>query len=58
MLVYPAIDIKNGKCVMLTQGKFDKEKVYNENLVEAAKIWEQKGAKCITYYRFRRCIGG
>ena len=47
MLIYPAIDIKNGKCVMLTQGKFDKEKIYSEDPVEAAKIWEQKGAKML-----------
>ena len=32
---------------MLTQGKFDKEKIYSEDPVEAAKIWEQKGAKML-----------
>lgn len=47
MLIYPAIDIKDGKCVMLTQGKFDKEKIYSEDPVEAAKTWERKGAKML-----------
>lgn len=47
MLIYPAIDIKNGKCVMLTQGKFDKEKIYYDNPEEVAKIWEEKGAKIL-----------
>lgn len=47
MLIYPAIDIKNGKCVMLTQGKFDKEKIYYEDPREVAKLWEQKGARAL-----------
>lgn len=47
MLIYPAIDIKNGKCVMLTQGKFDKEKIYYEDPREVAKLWKQKGAKAL-----------
>lgn len=45
MLIYPAIDIKNGKCVMLTQGKFDEEKIYYEDPKEVAKLWQEKGAK-------------
>ncbi|MGB4312428.1 MAG: 1-(5-phosphoribosyl)-5-[(5-phosphoribosylamino)methylideneamino]imidazole-4-carboxamide isomerase [Natronincolaceae bacterium] len=47
MLIYPAIDIKNGKCVMLTQGRFDKEKIYYEDPKEVAKLWKQKGAKAL-----------
>ncbi|MEK6540321.1 MAG: HisA/HisF-related TIM barrel protein, partial [Deltaproteobacteria bacterium] len=31
MLIIPAIDIKNGKCVRLTQGRMDAETVYSEN---------------------------
>lgn len=33
----PAIDIIDGKCVRLSQGKYDSQKVYNENPVEVAK---------------------
>jgi phosphoribosylformimino-5-aminoimidazole carboxamide ribotide isomerase len=47
MLIYPAIDIKNGKCVMLIQGRFDKEKIYYEDPKEVAKLWKQKGAKAL-----------
>lgn len=47
MLIIPAIDIKNGKCVRLTQGKMDAETVYSENPVEIAKRWEDNGAKLI-----------
>lgn len=45
MIIFPAIDIKNGKCVRLYQGKEDKETVYFENPVEVAEMWLKKGAK-------------
>ncbi len=45
MVIYPAIDIKNGKSVMLTQGKFDEEKIYYEDPRQVAKMWQEKGAK-------------
>ena len=45
MLIIPAIDIKNGKCVRLTQGKADKETVYYENPLECAKHWQSLGAE-------------
>lgn len=45
MLVIPAIDIKDGKCVRLTQGNFNKETIYFENPLEVAKMWENNGAK-------------
>ena len=45
--VIPAVDIKGGKCVRLYQGRADKEKVYFENPVEVAKMWEKQGAKRI-----------
>ncbi|AKL93700.1 1-(5-phosphoribosyl)-5-[(5-phosphoribosylamino)methylideneamino] imidazole-4-carboxamide isomerase HisA [Clostridium aceticum] len=47
MIIYPAIDIKDGKCVRLTQGKFDEEKVYFENPQQVAKLWQQKGAEIL-----------
>lgn len=42
--VIPAVDIKGGKCVRLYQGRADQEKVYYENPVEVAKMWEEEGA--------------
>jgi phosphoribosylformimino-5-aminoimidazole carboxamide ribotide isomerase len=47
MLIIPAIDIKNGKCVRLTQGDFDSEKIYNNDPVIIAKQWEEQGATMI-----------
>ena len=44
MQIYAAIDIKNGKCVRLKQGKFDDVTVYEQNPVKAAKNWIEKGA--------------
>ncbi len=44
MILYPAIDIYQGKCVRLQQGKFEEAKVYFENPVEAAKNWAEQGA--------------
>ncbi len=43
--VIPAIDLLNGKCVRLTQGKFDAETIYSLKPVETAKKWEELGAK-------------
>lgn len=41
--IIPAIDIINGKCVRLTKGDFAKQKVYNENPLDAAKLFEDAG---------------
>ena len=45
MIVIPAIDLKDGKCVRLSQGRMDQETIYSENPVETAKHWESKGAE-------------
>ncbi len=47
MDIYPAIDIKDGKCVRLTQGKFDNVKVFSEEPWVVAKKWEDMGSKFI-----------
>ena len=39
----PAIDIIDGKCVRLSQGDYNTQKVYNENPVEVAKKFEAHG---------------
>ena len=45
MIIFPAIDIKNGKCVRLKQGVKDDETIYFDNPVEVAKRWESEGAE-------------
>ncbi len=44
MIIIPAIDIKNGKCVRLLQGRMDKQTVYSEDPCEVAKKWVEEGA--------------
>ena len=45
MLIMPAVDIKNGKCVQLVQGQPGSEMVAIENPENVAKHWEDLGAK-------------
>lgn len=45
MIIYPAVDVKDGRCVRLIQGEFNKVTVYSENPVEMALKWEQLGAQ-------------
>lgn len=45
MILFPAIDIKDNKCVRLSQGKFDAVNVYSNDPVEMAKKWESMGAE-------------
>jgi len=45
MIIIPAIDLKDGKCVRLSQGRMDQETIYSGNPVEVAKHWESKGAE-------------
>ena len=45
MLINPAIDIKNGKCVRLSQGKMEKETIYSEDPLEVSEKWIDQGAK-------------
>ena len=47
MIIYPAIDLLDGKCVRLSQGKYDQVTVYSENPAEFAAIWTSKGAQYI-----------
>lgn len=45
MIIYPAIDIMNGKCVRLEQGNFNTQKVYAENPVDMAVSFQEAGLK-------------
>src|SRR5215212_8274803 len=44
MTIYPAIDIKGGRCVRLTQGRADQQTVYAENPVEVAAEFRAAGS--------------
>lgn len=45
MLVIPAIDLKDGKCVRLRQGRMDDETIFSDNPVEVAAQWVEQGAR-------------
>ncbi len=47
MTIYPAIDIKGGRCVRLTQGRADQETVYAENPAEVAAQFKAAGARWV-----------
>ena len=47
MIVYPAIDIRNGKAVRLIEGDFDRETVFDADPVDAALRWQAQGAEWI-----------
>ena len=40
MTIYPAIDLRGGRCVRLMQGAFDRETVYGDDPVAVARRWE------------------
>jgi phosphoribosylformimino-5-aminoimidazole carboxamide ribotide isomerase len=45
LIVIPAVDLKEGRCVRLSQGRMDQESVYSEHPLEMAQHWESKGAE-------------
>lgn len=47
MLVIPAVDLKQGKCVRLQQGEMDRETVFSLNPAETAHAWESLGAEML-----------
>jgi phosphoribosylformimino-5-aminoimidazole carboxamide ribotide isomerase len=47
MLIIPAIDIKDGRCVRLFQGEMDKETIYFDRPIDAARHWVKDGATFI-----------
>ena len=47
MLVIPAVDIMDGKCVRLVKGDPTRSKVYFDDPLDAAKLLESKGAELI-----------
>ena len=47
MTIYPAIDIKGGRCVRLTQGRADQETVYAENPADVAREFKSAGSEWV-----------
>lgn len=47
MLIIPAVDIKNGKCVRLVQGRMEDETVFSNDPAGMAQKWARAGAELI-----------
>ncbi len=43
MIIYPAIDLKNGQCVRLYKGDMNQDTIYNDNPADQALTWAQSG---------------
>ena len=47
MQIWPAIDLRGGKCVRLKQGDFSRETVFGEDPAAMARHWVGQGAECL-----------
>ena len=45
MIVYPAIDVRGGRCVRLVEGDFARETAYDADPADAARRWADAGAE-------------
>ena len=56
MIIYPAIDLQDGKCVRLTKGDFEQQTVYSRSPIEQAKAFEDIGFKFLHVVDLDRTI--
>ena len=47
MLIIPAIDIKEGKCVRLREGQFSDTEIFSDDPIKVAVKWADKGAEML-----------
>ena len=58
MLVIPAIDLKDGRCVRLRQGDMAAETVYSDDVSATARQWQQAGASLIHVVDLNGAVDG
>ena len=58
MLVIPAIDLKDGRCVRLRQGDMAAETVYSDDVPAVARKWQQAGATVIHVVDLNGAVDG
>ncbi len=58
MIIIPAIDLKDGKCVRLRQGQMDSPTIFNEDPAAQARTWEDLGASRIHVVDLDGSVGG
>ncbi|MCA9247650.1 MAG: 1-(5-phosphoribosyl)-5-[(5-phosphoribosylamino)methylideneamino]imidazole-4-carboxamide isomerase [Planctomycetales bacterium] len=47
MQIWPAIDLRDGKCVRLVQGDYQREMIFGEDPAAMARQWVEQGAECL-----------
>src|SRR5215813_10070615 len=57
MIIIPAIDLRGGRCVRLSQGQASAETVYSENPVKIAKRWYDEGAEMLHVVNLDAALG-
>lgn len=57
MIVYPAIDLRGGRCVRLVQGQASRERVYSADPAAMAQTWEQQGARWLHVVNLDGALG-
>lgn len=57
MIVYPAIDLRRGRCVRLQQGDFSAETVFADDPAEAARRWVAEGARWLHVVNLDGALG-
>jgi len=57
MIIYPAIDLRRGRCVRLRQGSVDAETVFADDPVDAAARWENEGAQWLHLVNLDGALG-
>ena len=50
MIVIPAIDLKEGRCVRLVQGDFGRATVYADDPAEMASVWKEQRAPSVSMW--------
>ena len=58
MVVIPAIDVKDGRCVRLRQGEMTAETVYSDDIPSMARRWEEAGASIIHVVDLNGAVDG
>jgi phosphoribosylformimino-5-aminoimidazole carboxamide ribotide isomerase len=58
VLVIPAIDLKDGRCVRLRQGDMAAETIYSDDVMEVAGRWQEKGASLIHVVDLNGAVDG
>ena len=56
MIIYPAIDLQDGKCIRLTKGNFDEKTIYSRSPLEQAKVFQEIGFKYLHIVDLDRTI--